>query len=117
MESLEEAVRQAVEECISEGVLAEFFRGHREEIVEMGVYEFDQELYDRVLREDGEAIGKEIGKEIGREEKTLEDIKSLMETLNLTEEQAMAALKVPETEWVKYRERLKDNRLLDQYEV
>ena len=65
MESLEEAVRQAVEECISEGVLAEFFRGHREEIVEMGVYEFDQELYDRVLREDGEAIGRKEGIAIG----------------------------------------------------
>ena len=71
----------------------------------MGVYEFDQELYDRVLREDGEAIGKEIG----REEKALEDIKSLMETLKLPEEQAMDALKVPEAERIKYRERLTEN--------
>lgn len=103
--SLEEAVHQAVEECISEGILAGFFREHREEILEMGVYEFDQELYDRVLREDGEAIGKEIG----REEKALEDIKSLMETLKLPEEQAMDALKVPEAERIKYRERLTEN--------
>lgn len=103
--SLEEAVHQAVEECIPEGILAGFFREHREEILEMGVYEFDQELYDRVLREDGEAIGKEIG----REEKALEDIKSLMETLKLPEEQAMDALKVPEAERIKYRERLTEN--------
>lgn len=39
-----------------------------EEIVEMGVYEFDQELHDRVLLEDGEAIGMEKGMEIGRNE-------------------------------------------------
>ena len=58
---LEEAVRQAVDECISENILADFFREHKEEIVEMGIYEFDQELYDQVLREDGEERGIELG--------------------------------------------------------
>ena len=58
---LEEAVRQSVNECISENILEDFFREHREEIVEMGIFEFDQELHDRVLREDGEAIGIEKG--------------------------------------------------------
>ena len=33
----------------------------------MGVYEFDQEVYDQVLREDGEAIGIEKGIKIGME--------------------------------------------------
>ena len=58
---LEVAVRQAVDECISENILADFFREHKEEIVEMGIYEFDQELYDQVLREDGEERGIELG--------------------------------------------------------
>ena len=31
----------------------------------MGIYEFDQELYDKVLRDDGEVIGIEKGKERG----------------------------------------------------
>lgn len=62
----ERAVAQAVDECISEGILSEFFREHKKEIVEMGIYEFDQEVYDRVLREDAEAIGIEKGIEIGR---------------------------------------------------
>lgn len=35
---LEEAVRQAVNECISENVLTVFFKKNKEEIVEMGVY-------------------------------------------------------------------------------
>ena len=99
---LEEAVRQAVDECISEGILTVFFRENREEIVEMGIYEFDQELYDKILLEDGKAIGIEKGIEIG----ILKSIKSLMETLKLTEEQAMEALKIPEAERTKYRERL-----------
>ncbi|MCM1025989.1 MAG: transposase [Roseburia sp.] len=62
----EEAVRQAVDECVSENILAEFFGEHRKEIVEMGVYDFDQELYERLLREDSEEIGMEKGIEIGR---------------------------------------------------
>ena len=33
----------------------------------MGIFEFDQELHDRVLREDGEAIGIEKGIEKGIE--------------------------------------------------
>ncbi len=64
---LEEAVRQAVNECISENILADFFEENREEIVEMGIYEFDQEVYDQTLREDGEAIGMEKGIKIGIE--------------------------------------------------
>lgn len=64
---LEEAVRQAVDECIAEDILANFFQKHREEIIEMGIFEFNQELHDKVLLEDGEAIGIEKGKNIGIE--------------------------------------------------
>lgn len=114
----EETVRQAVDECISEGILAEFFKENREEIVEMGIYEFNQEVYDEVLREDGEARGIEIGRsqgieigkgqgieigkgqgiEIGRRQA----IENLMDTLHLTAQQAMEALRIPENERIKY---------------
>jgi flagellar biosynthesis/type III secretory pathway protein FliH len=122
----EEAVRQAVDECISEGILAEFFKENREEIVEMGIYEFNQEVYDEVLREDGEARGIEIGRsqgiEIGRSQGIeigkgqgieigkgqgieigrRQAIENLMDTLHLTAQQAMEALKIPENERIKY---------------
>lgn len=62
---LENAVYQAVEECILEGILAEFFREHKKEIVEMGIFEFDQELHDKTLYEDGVAAGIEQGIELG----------------------------------------------------
>ena len=45
--------------------------------------------------------------EEGRAESLLESIRNLMETLQLTEEQAMAALKIPEEERGKYAEMLK----------
>lgn len=57
-ELLERAVSEAVSECISEDVLAEFFKSHREEIVRMGIFEFDQELHDEAMREDGRAEGE-----------------------------------------------------------
>ena len=98
----EEAVRQAVDECISEGILAEFFKENREEIVEMGIYEFNQEVYDEVLREDGEARGIEIGRSQGIEIGRRQDIENLMDTLHLTAQQAMEALRIPENERIKY---------------
>ena len=98
----EEAVRQAVDECISEGILAEFFKENREEIVEMGIYGFNQEVYDEVLREDGEARGIEIGRSQGIEIGRRQDIENLMDTLHLTAQQAMEALKIPENERIKY---------------
>ncbi len=99
---LESAVLQVLEECISENILAEFFRGNREEVVEMSIWEFDQELHDKTLLEDGEAIGLEKGIEKG----TLKAIKNIMSTLKLTAEQAMAALRIPETDKRKYADRL-----------
>lgn len=98
----EEAVRQAVDECISEGILAEFFKENREEIVEMGIYEFNQEVYDEVLREDGEARGIESGRSQGIEIGQRQAIENLMDTLHLTAQQAMEALKIPENERIKY---------------
>lgn len=47
------------------------------------------------VEEKGIAIGIELEREAG----TLRSIKNLMDTLKLTAEQAMAALKVPEAEW------------------
>lgn len=63
---LEDAVRQALEECIAENILAEFFQSHKEEIVEMEIWGFDQELHDQAMMEDGEIIGMEKGIEIGK---------------------------------------------------
>lgn len=58
---LEQAVPEAVDECVAEGVLADFFKVHRKEIVKMGILEFDQELYEKTIREDAEAIGLDKG--------------------------------------------------------
>ena len=59
------------------------------------------------VEERGIAIGLERGMERGLETGTLNAIRKLMETLKLTAEQAMEALKVPEEEKVKYAGMLK----------
>ena len=51
--------------------------------------------------------GIERGVERGIETNTLQSIQSLMETLHLTADQAMAALKIPEKDREKYIEMLK----------
>ena len=39
------AVIEAVDECIAENVLSEFFRNHREEVITVSIYEYDEEGY------------------------------------------------------------------------
>lgn len=74
----EAAVRQAVDECIAEDILKKFFQEHREEVVRMSIWEFNEELYREALREDaledGLAQGLEQGFEQGRAEGLQEGI-------------------------------------------
>lgn len=63
---IEKAAERAVEECIKEGVLADFLRKHRSEAERMSILEFDEEREMKLIRkaefedgfEEGEAIGK-----------------------------------------------------------
>ncbi len=68
-----EAVAEAVDECIREGILFKFFMEHRNEVIEMGIYDYNAEEHDEVLREESIAIG--ITK--GRAEMIIELLKEL----------------------------------------
>jgi hypothetical protein len=67
-ETLEEAVDSAVESCIKDDILADFLSGHRAEAINMCIIEFDKEIYERDLREEGILIGRKEGISIGRKE-------------------------------------------------
>ncbi len=60
---------------------------------------WEEKYYDR-------EEAREEGREEGRETNTMESIRNLMETLKLTAEQAMAALKVPAEDQQKYLDKL-----------
>ncbi len=47
------AVTEAVDECIVNGILSDFFSEHREEVIDVSVYDYDEEGRMRVEREEG----------------------------------------------------------------
>ena len=82
--SIREAVEQAVSECIREGILAEFLRSQRSEVVAMSIFEYDHEVEMKKLTDElretiraeeharawaeGRAEGREEGRTEGRKE-------------------------------------------------
>ena len=69
--SLDDTVNRAVDECIRNGVLADFLRRNRAEVVMMSIFEYNQEEEERKLRAAERQIVCHINKtlidtEIGR---------------------------------------------------
>lgn len=58
---LPDAVEQAIQECIAEGVLQDFLEKHRTEAKEMSIFEYDQEKHIRQEREEAWADGHSAG--------------------------------------------------------
>ena len=59
---LDEAVEQAVNDCIQSGILAEFLRKNKSEVIAMSIFEYDKEEEERKLREAEYEAGVEAGK-------------------------------------------------------
>ena len=70
---IEQAVERAVDECIEEGILAEFLRQNKAEAIAMSIFEYDQEAHMKCVRQEGYEDGKTEGK--------AEDILELLEEL------------------------------------
>ena len=64
---LEDAVNRAINECIREGILAEFLSKNRAEAMKMSIYEYDEEKHMRQTREEGYEDGYDDGLATGRE--------------------------------------------------
>ena len=65
---LEDAVNKAIEECMKEGVLADFLQKNRSEVKMWSILEYDQELEEKKLRKAEYEAGLEAGLETGRSE-------------------------------------------------
>jgi len=63
--SLEEAVTRAVDECIEEGILAEFLMKNKAEVIKVSIYEYDKEFEEKKLRKAEYEAGLEAGFELG----------------------------------------------------
>ena len=58
---LNQAVKRAVDECIREGILAEFLTRNRNEVISMSIFEYDKELEEKKLRKAEYEAGHEAG--------------------------------------------------------
>ena len=66
--SLEDAVECAVEECIKEGILAEFLIQNRAEVISMSIFEYNKDEEEKKLRKAEFEAGLEEGRKAGIEE-------------------------------------------------
>ena len=90
---LDIAITKAIDECIVEGVLKDFLIERKSEVLEMILYSFDKELYEKDLKqiafEEGEQTGLEKGehnKLISQVQKKLAKGKSVEEIADALEE-------------------------------
>lgn len=65
---VQEAVERAVDECIAEGILADFLAKNRAEVVMKLLFEYDQEEHYRMIAEEEKRYGREEGRAEGRTE-------------------------------------------------
>ena len=63
---VKQAVLEAIDECMEENILVDFFEKHREEVVEVSIYDYDEEKVRKTLadeaREEGVAEGETLTK-------------------------------------------------------
>ena len=96
------AIEETICRCIEKNVLASFLMTRQKEVAEIMVTMLDQEKVMEIHDYHVAEVARKGGIQEGRAEETLSNIKSLTETLGLSVEAAMNALKVPEAERIKY---------------
>ena len=64
---INQAVEQAVTECIEENILADFLRKNRAEAIELCIFEYDDKREKELIRKAEYAEGMKEGERIGRE--------------------------------------------------
>lgn len=97
----EEALAEAVDYCIENGILEEFLRKNRAEVLGMLLEEFDVKKYERTLRGEGHEEGREEGLAEGREEGiqlTLEILQELNQSRECAKEKLEKKFSLTETE-------------------
>ena len=82
---LDLAVEQAITECISEGILADFLRKNRAEAKKVSIYEYDEERHMRQTREEGMEEGYANGFSQGIEQGSTQTVINLLKSGLLTD--------------------------------
>ena len=112
MMDIKDAVEKAVKECIENGILVEILMKFKAEVEMISITEYDKQLHEQTLREDGfedgREIGREEGREIGREEGLKEgrfkELCNLVEDGIITIEQAAERMGMKPDEFLKKKD-------------
>ncbi len=77
---IKEAVNSAVDYCIENNILSDFLRRNKEEAIMINLYEYDEELHMKTIREEGveEGIEKGIEKGINSDRQMIRRVKDLL---------------------------------------
>ena len=81
---LDAAVEQTIKECIREGILAEFLRRNKSEVVAMSIFEYDKEEEEKKLRKAEYEYVFDSGYDSGYETGELQKAKEVAGVLNKT---------------------------------
>ena len=107
---LKDALIEAVDYCIENECLVDILQGHKAEVVDLLFTEYDELAHikteKQISYEDGIEVGRMEGKAEGKEEERQTSIRSIMDTMKLSFEEACSALKIPAEEIEKYRTRI-----------
>ncbi|MBQ8627331.1 MAG: hypothetical protein IJ419_14385 [Agathobacter sp.] len=94
MANIKEIVDRAVNECIQEGILVEFLRKHRGDIMASVLTEFNEEVFRKGMLEEGRVEGLgifvETLRELGHSEEVI--LQKLIEKYGMSQEDAEAYL-------------------------
>lgn len=77
--SLENAVEQAITECIEENILRDFLYKNRAEVMRMSIFEYNEELHRKSLLEEGREEGREEGIKLGEQKGISKIISHMLE--------------------------------------
>jgi DNA-binding NarL/FixJ family response regulator len=71
---LDMAITKAIDDCIAEGILKDFLTKRKSEVLEMVLYSFDKELYEKDLKQTAYEEGEKIGMQTGEQNKLISQV-------------------------------------------
>lgn len=92
---LDEAVERAVCECIREGILADFLRKNRSEVIAMSIFEYDEKAVRRLDYSEGYEDGVEDGYEDGVEKTIKTSVFNMLKAIKYTLEDISDIFQIP----------------------